>query len=136
MIKKILTVLFFFYFLNNVVIASQKIPKWVYVGQNSKDSKIYIDVNNIISKSKNTKQYWTKINMEKPSQLGGKNYYSILAFSDVKCDEQTVSKNFIKFYKDYDNRGDTTPDFGKPNHWVMIIPGSIESEMVFKYVCK
>jgi hypothetical protein len=54
----------------------------------------------------------------------------------VKCNENLVSTNFAKFYQNHDNRGDATADFGKPNNWIIIVPGSVESIMVFKYVCK
>lgn len=135
MIKKILIVLSLF-FLNNVAIADQKIPNWVFVGKNISESSIYVDINNINSKSKNIKQYWTKLNSTKPYQFDGKSYSSLRAFMEVKCDENMVSTNYLKFYQNHDNRGETTTDFGKPNVWDMIIPGSIESIMVFKYVCK
>ena len=65
MIKKILIILSFF-FLNNVAIADQKIPNWVFVGKNISESSVYVDINNINSKSKNIKQYWTKLNSTKP----------------------------------------------------------------------
>ena len=135
MIKKIVIVLSFF-FLNNVAIADQKVPNWVFVGKNLSESSIYIDINNITTKSKNIKQYWTKLNSTKPYQLNGKEYSSLRAFMEVKCDENMVSTNYLKFYQNHDNRGETTADFGKLNVWDMIIPGSIESIMVFKYVCK
>ena len=135
MIKKILIILGIIFF-NTIAIAKQKTPNWIYVGQNDKGSRIYVDVNNISNKSKNIKQYWTKINMEKPTQLSITNYYSIKAFMDVKCDESTVLTNFLKFYQHHDNRGEASPNYGNPNRWDMIIPGSIESDMVFKYVCK
>jgi hypothetical protein len=135
MIKKIVIVLSFF-FLNNVAIADQKVHNWVFVGKNLSESSIYIDINNITTKSKNIKQYWTKLNSTKPYQLNGKDYSSLRAFMEVKCDENMVSTNYLKFYQNHDNRGETTADFGKLNVWDMIIPGSIESIMVFKYVCK
>ena len=135
MIKKILIVLGLF-FLNNVAIADQKVPNWVFVGKNISGSSVYVDINNINSKSKNIKQYWTKLNSTKPYQFDGKGYSSLRAFMEVKCDENMVSTNYLKFYQNHDNRGETTPDYGKINVWDMIIPGSIESIMVFKYVCK
>ena len=64
MIKKILISLCLL-FLDRVAIANQTVPNWVFVGTNISESSIYIDVNNIISKSKNIKQYWTKINFTK-----------------------------------------------------------------------
>ena len=135
MIKKILISLCLL-FLDKVAIANQKVPNWVFVGTNIHESSIYIDVNNIISKSKNIKQYWTKINFTKPIQSYGKGHLSARSVMEVKCDENMVSTNYLKFYQNHDNRGETTTDFGKPNVWDMIIPGSIESIMVFKYVCK
>ena len=135
MIKKILIVSLLF-FLDKVAIADQKVPNWVFVGKNISESSIYIDVNNINSKSKNIKQYWTKMNLTKPWQSGGKGYLSSRAFMEVKCDENMVSMNYAKFYQNLDNSGETTANFGKPNSWEMIIPGSIESTMIFKYVCK
>ena len=135
MIKKILIVSVLF-FLDKVAIAQQKIPNWVFVGETVKDDLVYIDINNINHKSKNIKEYWTKMNMKKPSQLNGKNYSSLRAFMAVKCNENLVSTNFAKFYQNHDSRGDASVDFGKPNNWIMIVPGSVESIMVFKYVCK
>ena len=135
MIKKILISLCLL-FLDRVAIANQKVPNWVFVGKNISDSSVYIDINNINSKSKNIKQYWTKLNSTKPIQLSGKGYSSLRAFMEVKCDDNMVSTNFLKFYQNHDNLGESTADFGKANVWDMIIPGSIESIMVFKYVCK
>lgn len=135
MIKKILISLCLL-FLDKVAIANQKVPNWVFVGKNTSDSSVYIDINNINSKSKNIKQYWTKLNSTKLFQFSGKDYSSLRAFMEVKCDENMVSINYLKFYQNHDNRGESTVDFGKPNVWDMIIPGSIESIMVFKHVCK
>ena len=135
MIKKLLIFIGLF-FLNNVAIADQKVPNWVFVGKNISEDLTYVDTNNITNKSNKIKQYWTKMNFEKPVQFSGKSYSSLRAFMEVKCDDNMVSTNFYRFYEHHDNRGYATLDNGKPNHWGMIIPGSVESIMVFKYVCK
>lgn len=135
MIKKILIVTFIF-FLNKAVFADQKVPNWVFVGKNISESSVYIDINNINSKSKNIKQYWTKLNSTKPIEFSGKGYFSLRAFMEIKCDENKVSTNYLKFYQNHDNRGESSANYGTPNVWDMVIPGSIESIMIFKYVCK
>jgi len=133
---KIFTILFILLPFDKIAFADQKFPKWVYVGETINDDLVYIDINNINNKSKNLKQYWTKMNKKKPAQLNGKNYSSFRAFMEVKCDENLVSTNSAKFYQNHDNLGEATLDHGKPNDWKIIVPGSIESDMVFKYVCK
>jgi len=135
MIKKILIVSLLF-FLDKEAIADQKVPNWVFVGTTISEDLAYIDINNINNKSKNRKQFWSKMNFAKPLQFSGKNYSSVRTFKEVKCDENIVSTNFAKFYQHHDNRGDATIDFGKPNNWIMIIPGSVESIMIFNHVCK
>lgn len=135
MIKKILIVSLLFFF-DKVAIADQKIPNWVFVGKNISGDLTYVDTNNINNKSNKIKQYWTKMNFEKPVQFSSKSYSSLRAFMEVKCDENMVSTNFFRFYEHHDNRGYATINNGKPNHWEMIIPGSVESVMIFKYVCK
>ena len=133
MIKKILIVLSLF-FLNNVAIADQKVPNWIFVATNVSLDSFYIDLNNINIKSKNIREYWSKVNYEKPLVWKETNYYSSISLHELNCENNMSNLVYGKTYTRKELQGNSV-NIQAAEAWEIVKPDSTEVAIANK-ICK
>ena len=133
MIKKILIVLSLF-FLNNVAIAAQKVPNWIFAATNVSMDLFYIDLNNINIKSKNIREYWSKVNYEKPLVWQETNYYSSISFHELNCENNMSNFVYGKTYTRKELQGNSV-NIQAAETWEIVKPDSTEAAIANK-ICK